>query len=277
MSFKLACADFAFPLLTHDNSLDLISMLGFEGIDIGLFEGRSHLWPSVEFQNLKKSARDLNKKLNDRGLKAADVFLQMNPDFVPFAINHPEQKRRKKARDWFHQSLDYAEAIGCHHLTTLPGVVFEGVPRSESLNRACDELAWRLEESRARGLTFAIEAHVGSIVSRPKSALSLLEKVAGLTLTLDYTHFTKLGIADTEIEPLLPFASHFHARGSRKGRLQTSFDKNTVDYKRIVRQMRKYEYTGYIGIEYIWIDWEHCNEVDNLSETILYRDFFRTF
>ena len=31
---------------------------------------------------------------------------------------------------------------------------------------------------------------------------------------------------------------------------------------------------GYVGIEYVWIDWEHCNEVDNLSETILWRDFF---
>ena len=27
-----------------------------------------------------------------------------------------------------------------------------------------------------------------------------------------------------------------------------------------------------IGIEYVWIDWEHCNECDNLSETILFRD-----
>ncbi len=42
MNYPLACADFAFPLLSHEQSLDLISMLGFEGVDIGLFEGRSH-------------------------------------------------------------------------------------------------------------------------------------------------------------------------------------------------------------------------------------------
>ena len=34
-------------------------------------------------------------------------------------------------------------------------------------------------------------------------------------------------------------------------------------------------YRGYLGIEYVWIDWEHCNEVDNLSETIRLRDFLR--
>ena len=34
-------------------------------------------------------------------------------------------------------------------------------------------------------------------------------------------------------------------------------------------------YAGYVGVEYVWIDWERCNEVDNLSETILLRDLLR--
>ena len=39
--------------------------------------------------------------------------------------------------------------------------------------------------------------------------------------------------------------------------------------------MRQVGYSGYVGVEYVWIDWEHCNEVDNLSETILMRDLLR--
>jgi len=276
MTLRLACADFAFPLLSHDHSLDLAAMLEFDGIDIGLFEGRSHLWPSREFKDSPKAARILGTKLADRGLEAADVFLQMNPDFRPYAINHPESRRRRKARDWYQKSLEYAGTLGCSHITTLPGVTFDGEPRSESLGRACDELAWRVEVAHASGVTFAIEAHVGSIVSRPKAALALLQRVPGLTLTLDYTHFTKLGIPDAEIEPLLSHATHFHARGARKGRLQTSFGSNSIDYGRIARRLQKSDYRGFVGIEYVWIDWEHCNEVDNLSEIVLFRDFFRS-
>ena len=74
---KLACADFAFPLLPHDKVLDLIAVLEFDGVDIGLFEGRSHLWPSRELAQGDRSARQLREKLAGRGLKAADVFLQM--------------------------------------------------------------------------------------------------------------------------------------------------------------------------------------------------------
>ena len=275
MNPKFACADFTFPLLPHDDVLALIAMLGFSGVDVGLFEERSHLWPSREFANVEASARQLKAKLDARGLQAADVFLQLAEDFTPYAINQPDATRRRQARESFMRTLDYAAACGCRHVTTLPGVTFADEAPASSWNRAVDELAWRVEQAQAHELIFGVEAHVGSIVSDPLTAAQLVEAVPGLTLTLDYTHFTRLGMADSEIEPLVKYASHFHVRGAREGRLQESFARNTIDYARVYAAMLETEYTGWIGIEYVWIDWEHCNECDNLSETILFRDFLR--
>ena len=169
---KLACADFTFPLLPHDNVLDLIAALEMDGVDLGLFEGRSHLWPSREFKNLSKSARTLGKKLSDRGLKPADVFLQLNPDFIPFAINHPQAPRRKKARDTFLRTLEYAKRLGSPHVTTLPGVYFEGEEsQTDSWRRSEDELAWRLEQANRLGIIFSVEA-TASAKSRTSRKLS---------------------------------------------------------------------------------------------------------
>jgi sugar phosphate isomerase/epimerase len=106
-------------------------------------------------------------------------------------------------------------------------------------------------------------------------AEKLVMDVPGLTLTLDYTHFTRLGLPDSGIEPLVKYASHFHVRGASQGRLQASFQNNAIDYGRVIEVMNAGRYSGWIGIEYVWIDWEHCNECDNLSETILFRDFVR--
>ena len=276
MKLKLACADFAFPLLAHDKVLDLIAMLEFDGVDIGLFEGRSHLWPSKVFASPAKSGKQLGRKLTDRGLRCADVFLQMNPSFTSYAINHPEAGRRRRSRDWFRKTLDYAAACGAKHVTTLPGVFFDDENPADSWQRCCDELAWRLERAQEHRVIFSVEAHVGSIAHNPKSALRLVRSVTGLTLTLDYTHFTRSGLPDSAAEPLVAHASHFHARGARKGWLQTSFQKSTIDYARVLRAMRHAGYTGYVGVEYVWVDWEHCNEVDNLSETIQLRDFLRS-
>jgi len=274
MRFRLACADFTFPLLPHESTLRLIAMLGFEGVDIGLFEERSHLWPSREFADVGRSAAELQGSLDAVGLKPADIFLQMAPDFQPYAINHPEATRRQKARDWYLRTLEYAAACGCHHVTTLPGVHFDEEPYEDSFARSVEELGWRVEQARRQDILFGVEAHVGSIVPTPEGAERLAQSVPGLTLTLDYTHFTRAGLPDAAVEPLLRYASHFHVRGAREGRLQASFAQNTIDYRRIAEAMQSCGYGGWVGIEYVWIDWEHCNECDNLSETILYRDFF---
>ena len=275
MKLKLACADFAFPLLEHAQALELIATLGFNGVDIGLFEQRAHLWPSREFKNVTRSGRRLKRRLDALGLKVADVFLQMAPDFVPYAVNHPEARRRRKARDWFVKTLEYTLACGGNHVTTTPGARFAGESYKDSFGRAVAELSWRVEQAAQQRLTFAVEAHIGSIVPTVASAEKLVKAVPGLTLTLDYTHFTRQGVADEKVEPLIQYASHFHVRGARKGRLQVNFDQDVVDYKRVYRSMQTAGYRGWVGIEYVRTDWQRCNESDNLSETILYRDLFR--
>ena len=136
-------------------------------------------------------------------------------------------------------------------------------------------MAWRVERAAKAKIPFGIEAHIGSIVPRRTDALKLVKNVPSLTLTFDATHFVYAGIAAAKIEPLLAHASHVHCRGGRKGRLQCSFACNRIDYRHMVKRLASNGYTGHICIEYVWIDWEHCNETDNLSETILFRDFLR--
>ncbi|MFY8267905.1 MAG: sugar phosphate isomerase/epimerase family protein [Terrimicrobiaceae bacterium] len=274
---KIACADFSFPLLPHGKSLDLIASLGMQGADIGLFEGRSHLHPSREFARPAESGKALGRELAVRGLVCADIFLQCAPDFSTFAVNHPDPKRRRKAADWFRRMLDYAVAAGSRHVTILPGVLFPEVEnQATSLQRAADELAWRVAAAAEAGLVLGVEAHVGSLAPTPVRAMALLKAVPGLTLTLDYTHFTRAGISDVRIEPLCAHASHLHLRGARKGRLQAPFHASTIDLPRQLSALTRAGYAGWLGIEYVWIDWEHCNECDILSETILFRDAIRS-
>ncbi len=276
MRTKFACADFTFPLLPHDKVLQLVAMLGFKGVDIGLFEGRSHLQPSNQFGQLARKARQLRRKAGDLGLEVADIFLQMDTDFIGHAINHPQAGRRRKVREGFLRALEYAREAGCKHVSILPGARFEGEGRGVSLARAVDELAWRVERAGEQGLVLGVEAHVGSLVPKPGPAADLIQRVPGLTLSLDYTHFVRQGVADREVDQLVPYASNFHVRGARKGRLQETFARNTIDYARVYQALGKSGYKGWIEIEYVWMDWERCNECDTLAETIRFFDYFRS-
>jgi sugar phosphate isomerase/epimerase len=95
--------------------------------------------------------------------------------------------------------------------------------------------------------------------------------VEGLTLTLDYGHFICMGEESSAVHSLLPFASHIHARGGSRGRLQTSVADNTIDFEGMMSSLHRQHYTGKFALEYVWIDWQDCNRSDNLSETILLR------
>jgi sugar phosphate isomerase/epimerase len=265
---RFACADFTFPLLEHNNVLKLIRMMGFDGVDVGLFEGRSHLQPSTQFAELKKNAMRLKAQLDDNGLLAADVFLQCDNDFARYAINRIEPELREFARNWYEKTLEYANCLDCRHVTILPGVMHDEEPE-KAFDLAVEELAWRVERARACGITLGFESHVGSLVPMPSEAEHLVRSVEGLTLTLDYTHFEKMGMLYSEYRVLMPYASHFHARNAAPGQLQTIAQENTIDYEDVVRSMIAENYKGFIGVEFIWMEWEKGNRVDNVSETIL--------
>ena len=132
MKIKFACADFTFPLLTHNQALRVISALDIRGVDIGLFQNRSHLQPAAEFKNVRRAARRLKRRLDDNGLVAADIFLQLALDYESRALNHPTPHRRRMAREAFDRALDYTAECAGRHLTTLPGVRFAGESRRDS-------------------------------------------------------------------------------------------------------------------------------------------------
>ena len=167
VELKLACADFTFPLLAHEQAFKLIALLGFRGVDIGLFEDRSQLQPSHVKPNPAASARALSQKVADAGLEFADIFFQA-PSFEQMAANHPD------AGALFLRRLEFALRCTATHLTGLPGVEWDGVPFETSLQRSADELAWRVEQARQAGVVYSVEAHFGSIVPTPQKAMQLL-------------------------------------------------------------------------------------------------------
>jgi sugar phosphate isomerase/epimerase len=277
MKPRFSCTDFSFPALRHEEALGMIALLGFRGADIGLFEGHGHLKPSCELRRPETSAARLRARLGNRGLVASDLFLQVHAAFDAMAINHPDTSIRTQARSAFGRALDYASALAAEHFTLLPGVAFKGVKRSDSMKLSADELAWRVELGKTRGIRVAVEPHVGSLIDTPERAAALAAMVPGLGLTLDYAHFTRAGIPDSRIAPLLQSATHLHARCARKGRLQCPLKENTIGFQAIIRALAGLRFRGWIALEYVWIDWEHCNEVDVVSETrLLHRHLLET-
>ena len=269
---KLACADFTWPLLPHVSVLTLISMLGFEGVDLGIFGNRSHVRPEMVRGDIPMWSGILKERIAQAELELADFFFQPWTDFETMAPNNPDPKQQEEAAALFYDMLEMARRLEAPGMTMLPGTRFGDEPWEDSIGRSAEALKWRVDAARRVGIRLSVEGHVGSNVDTPEKLARLLELAPGLELTLDYTHFTSQGIADAEIEPLLDHARHFHCRGAAPGRIQTIFQENTIDYRRVIERMNEIGYDGCFGIEYAWTEWGDCNRTDNTSETVQFRD-----
>jgi len=268
---KLACADDTFRLLRpHRAVLELVAALGVEGVDLFLAGNRSIIRPEDVRADLAGAAAAVRADLADVGLAVSDVFVLPWTDLETMAPNHPDAAERDRSRELFRDMLELAVRLEAPGLTILPGIEWPEGPGS--FERAVDELGWRAEQARHEGLRFSVEPHVGSVVAAPALARRLAEAAPGVELTLDYSHFVRQGMAEEDADVLIPFTRHVHVRGASERRVQESIRENTLDFERIVRALEVGGYDGYLTLEYVWLQWEHCHECDNLAESILLRD-----
>jgi sugar phosphate isomerase/epimerase len=269
--FRFSCADYAFPLLERFAALRLIKLLGVNHVDIGLFARSSHFSPMELQASPQKYTTQLLHELDAAELLVADVFVQIGVDPSECAANDPSPRVRGTNRNVFARALEFCVAIGCDHVTGLPGVFHAEVSRDRDLELATAEASRRVKDCAGVGVHYAIEPHLDSICATVESTRAFLDACEGLTLTLDYGHFITSGETSERVHGLLPFASHVHARAGAIGRLQTSVDENTIDFPGMLAGLQRLCYGGFLALEYVWTDWKSCDRTDNVSETLLLR------
>ena len=169
--------------------------------------------------------------------------------------------------------LELAVRLERAGLTILPGIEWPDDP--DSFERAVDELGLRAAEAQREGLRFSVEPHVGSVVPTPDLARRLAETAPGVEMTLDYSHFVRQGMDEESADVLIPFTRHVHVRGASPARVQESSARARSTSSGSSGRSQRGGYDGYLTLEYVWLQWEHCHECDNLAESILLRDRLR--
>ena len=272
---KLGCADFTWPLMTHEDVVRHIAALGFDGIDLGLFEGRSHVQPGMVRQDVAMWSGVIGERLATAGLEAADVFFVPSFNLEDLAPNHPNRAQRDGGFEAFCDILEFARRLGAPGMTMNGGILIEGQSTSDSMRLSASELTRRVEAAAEHDIEVRVEASVNSNTPTPEMALELVDAVPGLKLTLDYCHFVYQDIPESDVHPLLEHAAHFQCRGAAPGRMQVNFQENAIDYRGVLERLMALGYDAYFSIEYVWIDVWDCNRTENTMETIQFRDFVK--
>jgi inosose dehydratase len=196
------------PAVPIDTAIAHLARLGFDGLELTVIPGYT-----TELSALDAAERGRIKRLLREHALALPAIAGHSSLLESDADAHARQLARLKG------AVDLAV-----DLATDDVPVVETTPggRSEQWEQHKHLLAERSAElaayARSRGVTIAMEPHVGAIVDTPAKVLELLELVGSpaLRVNFDISHFDVLGIpAEEAVAALAPHAAHTHVKDQR--------------------------------------------------------------
>ncbi len=231
---RLACSSLAFSKQPFAEALRLISALGFNYVDLGVLEGWAHIFPSQLTDDVERIADTTNEALSNYGL-------------VPIAFNANLGTRETDVRgERMRGLLTLAERLEVN-VVTLPA---EG----GNVREAAGLISPLVELAQDRGISIAVETHIGHVTEDPERALRLVEEVPGLGLTLDPSHYYAGKNQGRAFNAIYPYVRHLHVRDAGLGgweAVQVAVGTGAVDFPGILRGLTAHGYTGNASVEYI--------------------------
>jgi sugar phosphate isomerase/epimerase len=219
----VACSTQCFARLPLENALRLINELEFSKVEIAIAEQGTHLKPSEVVRDIPLAAQRI----------------RIGPSLSPAAFTIEIEAAT-------HQ--DYVTQLkAVCKLARMSAVSVLTIPAASNRSGVDAEIA-RLRELvhlvETEGLVLTVATRAGTLTETPALAVELCERVPGLGLTLDPSHFINGPHQGAPFDEVYPHVRHVHLRDSGKapGKFQVRVGQGEVEYGRIISQLERCRY-----------------------------------
>jgi sugar phosphate isomerase/epimerase len=259
--------------LALEGAAQIVKALGFSTTAIGW----SHIdWPRLRADPSREAAR-INGIFKPLGLMIDDSFIWFRNkylsevhDELKCTITQPDPAARADNFEMFKSFVKFCQEIDCPGITISSGVKYKdlGFEFEEVYDIARVELSRMVEYAGERGIEVRPEPHSESIMGTLETCQRMLHDVAGLKISLDYSHFLPQGHSIEDVHVLIPHAGHVHARQANRQKLQCRLEEGILDFKAIIGELKNRSYKGNVALEYVCVNYRGCNDIDVLTETL---------
>jgi sugar phosphate isomerase/epimerase len=219
----VACSTQCFARYPLERALRIIGELEFSKVDVAIHEKDGHLKPS-------EVAADVT---------AAAHRLRIGPSLTPGAFSvdieapHAEEFQRQ------------LRAI-CRlaRLSTVAVVTLAAAAPDTPLDDEVQRLKHLVRVAQAEGVILTVATRTGTWTELPDGAVALCQRVPGLGLTLDPSHFIAGPHQGKNFDQVYPFVRHVHLRdtGSGPDQFQVRIGQGEVEYGRIISYLSRHHY-----------------------------------
>jgi sugar phosphate isomerase/epimerase len=227
--------------------LQLARSFGFDTVDIGVGGANRHFDPIEVAQSPWYFAEEVRCETEKFDLLPNECFALNFGE----PINTPDLEQRCRTVALFKGLCQFARQARFNSVMLLAGPIHQGLGPERSLDLAVEAYSELVEIAAEHNLQLNVEADSESCVHTPAAAEELCQRVPGLGLTLDYSHFISQGIEQGEVECLHPFTRHIHIRQAAPGQIVTDVESGTIDFARVLQSLNEAGYQGLFCIEYL--------------------------
>jgi sugar phosphate isomerase/epimerase len=219
----VACSTLCFGRYSLERALRVIGELEFSKLDVAIHERGPHLRPS--------------EVLADIGLAAQRI--RIGPSLTPAAFSVEID-----AADAEEYQRQLRAVCRLARLSTVSIIAVPAAASVTGLDAEVKRLTPLVHLAQAEGIVLTLPTRIGTLTEDPDTAVRLCERVPGLGLTLDPSHFIAGPHQGKSFEQVYPFVRHVHLRDTGRGpdQFQVRVGQGEVEYGRIVAQLLRHNY-----------------------------------
>ncbi len=219
----VACSTLCFARYPLERALRVIGELEFSKLDVAIHERGPHLRPSEVAQDI--------------GLAAQRI--RIGPSLTPAAfsveIDTPDA-------DAYQRQLRAVCRLA--RQSTVSIIAVPAGPTDGGLDAEVKRLTPLVCLADHEGIVLTVATRIGTLTEDPDACVQLCERVPGLGLTLDPSHFIAGPHQGKPYEQVYPFVRHVHLRDTGRGpdQFQVRVGQGEIEYGRIVAQLARHNY-----------------------------------
>src|SRR5262249_42589243 len=129
-------------------------------------------------------------------------------------------------------------------LATVPVISIAAAPARSGLDAETERLHRLVHLAEAEGVILTVDNRIGTLTETPGAAVELCQRVPGLALTLDPSHYIAGPHQNKAYEQVFPFVRHVRLRDTGRGadQFQVRVGQGEVEYGRIVTHLSRFRY-----------------------------------
>jgi sugar phosphate isomerase/epimerase len=226
----VACSTQCFGRHSLEDALGILAELGFSKFEAAIHEHGRQLRPSEVAADVPRAVSQLRY---GPGLTAAAFSVDID------APTEQEYQRQLLA------------ICRLARLASVPLLVLRAAPRDSDLDTEVERLTQVVRLADNEGILVTVSTLLNTLTEDPNVAVTLCERVKGLGLTLDPSHYVAGPHQNKGYDVVFPHVRHVHLRdtGRSPDQLQVRVGQGQIEYGRIVAQLERQQYERLLSVD----------------------------